>query len=214
MIPYDCKKLSNALLDLHFYTLEMMNSGFKRGDAEAVFGSKRHIEAIFRTIPFVVKRELEKRVRTLIVGGKSASELREMFEQKGMKIYEDKHCKLEKISLSPEEKPVKVILLRVRELGFDKAPSKEEFDSRIWQLGLKPCSVETVIYQRLTDTIQPVGDRYTVYMNPLKLKLDMTGKNDFNYEYFLESRSDGRWLDTSLVSGIWHDLDNLVLFGM
>jgi hypothetical protein len=127
----------------------------------------------------------------LAIGGKTAQELEQELETKGMEIYDHAREMLHSSDFTTLSDPesIQTVLLKVRDLGFIEPPTTDELYARAERLGLDLCPAEAGPHQRLQDTKQRSGEYYWIAMKAI------SDRSGYPLVFNVEHDDDGLWLN-------------------
>jgi len=175
--PTDPKELGDKIkkdtLEAFDRTAETKREAFlaelgESGESRDEGISQAQIEALSEALG-IPQEELEKRISTIEVGGKSGEELISEIERAGMKVGDHAKSILKSPEFVPGEKPEQTTLVRltVADLGFTKGATLKEIYTKAKELGLELCPPDTGPHLRLQTPEQPLERASFVAMNPI-----------------------------------------------
>lgn len=148
--------------------------------------------------------------KTLMIGSKTAKQLREELAKGGFRVSELASDIMGNPAFTTLVEPVDVPLVRikVRDLGFTEMPTITQFFARAKERGLDLCPAEVGPHLRLAFKEQPNGDWCWIAMNPISASGG--GPNVFRVG---RRSGGGHWLDTYYADpgGQW-DLGDEIVF--
>ena len=109
--------------------------------------------------------ELESRISTLQIGGKSFEELSAKLKSANVSVdYVGNVFTSEYFKTLPKQTEIKIIKLSLADLGLVREPQLFQDWRAAKNLGLETLPPEAVIYQRLADKAQPANDHYDIFV--------------------------------------------------
>ena len=163
---------------------------------------------IFPLTEFLEVKKIQR--ETIEIGGKSAQQLERELNEAGIRINQRAQDMLRSHAFTtlPNPQTIETVALKVRDFGFQRAPTTEEIYQRATEsYGLELCPAEVGLHLRLKDKNQPLGDWYSIAMQQLTDRRGMPHVFDLSQGY-----DSGRWLGGSLAFPIrrWLAWDEFV----
>ena len=129
--------------------------------------------------------------RTLTIGGKTQKQLREELKRGGFRISDWASDIMSKPAFTPltEPREVKLVRVKVEDLGFTEMPMATQLYARAKERGLKLCPAEVGPHLRLNFKDQPNNDWFWIAMEPITASDGVPGV------FAVELGSGGLWLN-------------------
>lgn len=146
------------------------------------------IEQIYIAFP-----EAKIRRSILEIGGKSSKQLEAELKEKKVNVSEYGQDMLRSKDFTTLKNPeqIKLVRLKVRDLGFKDGATTQEIYAKAEELGLELCPAEVGPNLRLQYTDQPLGEWFYIAMKQI------SGRDGLPSVFRLGRYGDGLWLDDS-----------------
>ena len=164
---------------------------------------KYNIEHIYTKFP-----EGKIRRDNIEIGGKAGKVLENELDKKKVNISKDARYMLNNkdfTALKKKEK-MRLIRLKVRDLGFGSGATTKEIYKRAEEFGLELCPAEVGPHYRLKYTDQPINEWFSIAMKQI------IDRNDYPSVFSLGRDGGGLWLNRSWTrpGSPWSPDDELV----
>ncbi len=135
-------------------------------------------------------------LKSLKIGDKTRKQLWKLMQKNSVKMSDDAKFMMHSADFRASQQPeqIRLIRLRLRDLGLSGRPTTDEVYARIAELGLELCPPTTGPYYRLAYLNQHMDGWVGIGMKPI------TGQHGYPRVFNITCSPDGRWLSERLAT--------------